>query len=96
MVVGKAVVKTFAIADVSACVSGESNWHIRYATEADISALWTAIEELSAELSGSEEVWNAISALNDNKRDYLDLSLDVSGRIENIDPLLPQGGVEFF
>ena len=96
VVVGKAVVKTFAIADVSACVSGESNWHIRYATEADISALWTAIDELSAELSGSEEVWNAISALNDNKRDYLDLSLDVSGRIENIDPLLPQGGVEFF
>ena len=74
MVVGKVVVKTFAIADVSACVSGESNWHIRYATEADISALWTAIEELSAEISGGS--W----------RDAIDqLSADVSalsGRME--------------
>lgn len=34
--------------------------------------------------------------MNANKRDYLDLSLDVSGRIEDIDPLLPQGGVESF
>ena len=96
VVVGKAVVKTFAIADVSACVSGESNWHIRYATEADISALWSAVDELSAELSGSEEVWNAISALDANKRDYLDLTLNADGRIDNIDPLLPQGGIDSF
>lgn len=64
VVVGKAVIKTFAIADVSACVSGESNWHIRYATEADISALWSAVDEISAELSGSEEMWNAIEELS--------------------------------
>lgn len=82
VVVGKAVVKTFAIADVSACVSGESNWHIRYATEADVSALWDAVDELSSYTS--------------DKRDYLDLSLNVDGRIEDIDPLLPQGGVDSF
>ncbi len=52
VIVGKSIMRTFAIADVSACISGESNWHIRYATEADISALWNAVEEISDEISG--------------------------------------------
>ena len=64
VLVGKAVLKTFAISDVSACVSGESNWHIRYATEADISALWDAVYDVSAELSGSQLVWDAIAELS--------------------------------
>lgn len=87
VVVGKAVIKTFAIADVSACVSGESNWHIRYATEADISALWSAVDELSAELSGSEEVWNAIEELSG---DIDNLEYNFEWAKEQIQDVIPQ------
>lgn len=93
VVVGKAVVKTFAIADVSACVSGESNWHIRYATEADISALWSAVEELSAEISGGswrdaiDQLSADVSSISRNVSTLTDRVDSAEEQIENLDDL---------
>ena len=93
VVVGKAVVKTFAIADVSACVSGESNWHIRYATEADISALWSAVEELSAEISGGswrdaiDQLSADVSSLSSSVSNLTDRVDSAEEQIENLDDL---------
>ena len=87
VLVGKAVLKTFAISDVSACVSGESNWHIRYATEADISALWDAVYEVSAELSGSQLIWDAIAELSG---DIDNLEYNFEWAKEQIQDVIPQ------
>lgn len=87
VLVGKAVLKTFAISDVSACVSGESNWHIRYATEADISALWDAVYDVSAELSGSQLVWDAIAELSG---DIDNLEYNFEWAKEQIQDVIPQ------
>ena len=50
--VGKSQLRTFAIANVSAIVSGESGWHIPYALQSDLSALSCQVLDLSSEISG--------------------------------------------
>lgn len=78
IVVGKCLFDTYALGEISGAISGESHYVIKWATKDELSALsaetWTAIEELSAEISGGS--W----------RDAIDqLSADVSalsGRME--------------
>lgn len=84
LIVGKSIVKTFAIADVSAIVSGEHMWHCPYALASDLEDLsglvydmdvkvdWLdyAVQELSSEISGgSGEIWNVIGALSSDVND---------------------------
>lgn len=78
LIVGKSIVKTFAIADVSAIVSGEHMWHCPYALASDLEDLsglvydmdvkvdWldAAVKELSAEISGGGEIWEVVGELS--------------------------------
>lgn len=47
ILVGKSIMKTYAIADVSGIVSGDYGWHIPYALWSDLSALSGQVMELS-------------------------------------------------
>ena len=95
LIVGKSIVKTFAIADVSAIVSGEHMWHCPYALASDLEDLsglvydmdvkvdWLdyAVQELSSEISGgSGEIWNVIGALSS---DVNDISVQLSGKADD-------------
>ena len=61
IIVGRSIMKTFAIADVSAVVSGEHQWICPYALWSDLSALSGQVQDIVVEL--------------DNKRDKMDLSV---------------------
>lgn len=60
-IVGKSIVKTFAIADISAVVSSDSHWVIPYALQTDVDALSEKVDSLSVDI--------------DFKRDKTDLSV---------------------
>lgn len=47
ILVGKSIMKTYAVADVSGIVSGDYGWHIPYALWSDLSALSGQVMELS-------------------------------------------------
>lgn len=94
LIVGKSIVKTFAIADVSAIVSGEHMWHCPYALASDLEDLsglvydmdvkveWldAAVKELSAEISGGGgEIWDVVG----------ELSSEVSGLSVQMNNYLP-------
>ena len=61
IIVGRSIMKTFAIADVSAVVSGEHQWICPYALWSDLSALSGQVQDIVVEI--------------DNKRDKMDLSV---------------------
>ena len=61
IIVGRSIMKTFAIADVSAVVSGENQWICPYALLSDLSALSGQVQDIVVEL--------------DNKRDKTDFAV---------------------
>ena len=61
IIVGRSIMKTFAIADISAVVSGEHHWVCPYALQSDLSALSGQVQDIVVEI--------------DNKRDKVDLSV---------------------
>ena len=47
IVVGKSIMKTYAIADVSGIVSGNNGWHVPYALWSDLSTLSVQVQDIS-------------------------------------------------
>lgn len=52
IIVGRSIMKTFAIADISAVVSGEHQWVCPYALWSDLSALQEQVYDLSVDVHG--------------------------------------------
>ena len=50
--VGKAVMKTYAVGEISGIVSGETHWEVPFALQSDLSALSAQVQEISSEISG--------------------------------------------
>lgn len=67
--VGKAVMKTYAVGEISGIVSGETHWEVPFALQSDLSALSAQVQEISAEISGMTD-------------DYVPLVLDGDTNID--------------
>lgn len=67
--VGKAVMKTYAIGEISGIVSGETHWEVPFALQSDLSALSAQVQEISSEISGMAD-------------DYVPLVLDGDTNID--------------
>lgn len=52
IIVGRSIMKTFAIADISAVVSGEHQWVCPYALQSDLSALSVQVADITADIHG--------------------------------------------
>lgn len=52
IIVGRSIMKTFAIADVSAVISGENHWVCPYALQSDLSALSVQVADITADIHG--------------------------------------------
>ena len=52
IIVGRSIMKTFAIADISAVISGEHHWVCPYALQSDLTALQEQVYDLSVDVHG--------------------------------------------
>lgn len=75
IIVGKSRMKTFALADISAVISGEHNWVCPYALASDLSALSDEVDAVNGKVDDLNDVVEDLSTNSQVFRTKTDLTV---------------------